>query len=117
MRCIEILVNGKQVCIAGSTNINQLQTTITQGIENITPYIAVNGIRQTDTNIFEYLEWLKQPLSEKDVITIRFVDCKNASQPLVVKQVDKTESYEKHEKKITEAIAKLRESKKKPDLN
>lgn len=117
MRCIEILINGEIVCVAGTKNINQLQTTITQGIENITPYIAVNGMRQCDANIFEYLEWLNQPLTEKDIITIRFVDCENTSQPVKIQQVDKTESYEKHEQKVTEAIAKLRESKNKPDLN
>jgi hypothetical protein len=117
MLCLEISINGKKMCVAGSKNINQLQTIITQGIESITPYIAVNGVRQTDVNLFEYLEWLKQPLSVNDVITIQLLECEETTQPVTIQQIDKTDTFEECEQKITEAIAELRESKKKPDLN
>ena len=117
MKCLEILINGKTVCVAGFKHINQLQATITQGVENIAPHIAVNGARQTDVSKFEYLEWLKQPLSENDVLTIRFVECDQSTQPVTVQQIDKSDSHEEYEQKVAEAIAKLRMSKNDSDLN
>ena len=117
MLCLEISINGKIICVAGSNNINQLQATITQGIESITPYIAVNGVRQTDVNLFEYLEWLKQPVSVNDVVTIQFVECEESTRPVTIQQIDKTDSFEESEKRVTKAIAELRELKNKPDIN
>lgn len=117
MKCIEIMINGEKVCIAGTSNINQLQALITQGIESITPSIVANGSRQVDTNKFEHIEWLNRPLSESDIITIRFVDCDQATQPVSIENIDTSDSYDEYEQKVAQEIAKLRMSKKDSDLN
>ena len=117
MKCLEIRINGELVCTAGAKDLNQLQTTLILNIERLTPFLAVNGAKQTDTHEFEHLEWLEKSLSEKDELTIRFVDCDKASQPTTVKQIDRTDSYEEYEQKVAQEMAKLRMSKKDSDLN
>jgi hypothetical protein len=107
MLCFEISVNGRVVCVAGTSDDQRLEATLWRASKTRDPRIFVAGDSYRDGDWSERCIWGMQALNPDDVVNIRVIESDQPDEPIERHKINNPKEAEETTQRIIREVASL----------